>query len=145
MSNSFDLKARRKARYYAVQALYQWQTAQNELADIEHQFLTQFEDKHVEIPYFQELLFNIPKHLDELDNFYAGYLTNRTVDEIDPIELAILRLAVYELAHRKDVPYKVCINEALELTKTFGSQEGFKFVNGILDKTARDLRTEETR
>ena len=70
-------------------------------------------------------------------------ILERDIGEVNPVELAVIRLACYELESRIDVPYKVVINEALELTKTFGAQDGHKFVNGVLDKLAKQLRTSE--
>ena len=136
--------ARRNARYYALQAMYQWQINQTPLKDLEADFLiNHIKRKKTDIDYFKELIQYIPKNFDELDTHMSAYLNNRSLQELDPVELAILRLGVYELAHRLDIPYRVVINEYLELTKQFGSVEGFKFVNGILDQVARKLRTHE--
>ena len=134
-----DMLARHKARKFAVQAIYQWQLAQNCLNEIEKQFIEQFEGKRVDVPYFLMLFHEVPKNLTSLDDAFAQHIS-RTINEIDPVELAILRIASYELLNRPEIPYKVVINEALELTKTYGSTDGFKFVNGVLDKTAKDIR-----
>ena len=134
--------ARRNARFYALQAMYQWQLSGTSITDIENDFLLHQIKKKTDLDYFKELIHAIPKQFDELDNQMSPFL-NRPIQELDPIELAILRLSIYELAERQDVPYRVVINEALELTKKFGSIEGFKFVNGVLDKVARKLRTHE--
>lgn len=135
-------KARRLARQYALQALYQWQMSQASPIDIENQFSTKQINKRTDWDYFKELLHMIPLQQEELDNHMLPFLS-RPIQEIDPIELAILRLSTYELAKRLDIPYRVSINEALELTKKYGSIEGFKFVNGILDHVARQLRSHE--
>ena len=135
--------ARRLAREYALQALYQWQIAHNPPADIQSQFLAHPFNKKTDLEYFKELLHSIPNQHEELDCHMIPFLS-RSIDELDPIELAILRISIYELAKRLDVPYRVIINEALELTKKFGSIEGYKFVNGVLDHVARKLRTHET-
>jgi transcription antitermination protein NusB len=135
-------KARRLAREYALQALYQWQIAHHAPSDIQSQFLAHPFNKKTDLDYFKELLHSIPDHSVELDA-YMGPFLNRPIDELDPIELAILRISIYELAKRSDVPYRVIINEALELAKKFGSIEGYKFVNGILDHVARQLRAHE--
>ena len=135
--------ARRFARQYAVQAIYQWQIAHTLPADIESQFLThQQMSKKTDMIYFKELVHAIPRLSDELDELIIPFL-NRPLDEIDPVELAILRLSTFELAKRFDIPYRVTINEALELTKKYGSVEGFKFVNGVLDQVAQKLRSTE--
>lgn len=133
---------RRNARFYALQAMYQWQINHTPLADLEIDFLLNHLKKKTDIDYFKELIHSIPKHVDELDGHMTPFLS-RPLQELDPVELAILRLGVYELAHRLDIPYRVSINESLELAKKFGSIEGFKFVNGILDQVARKLRQQE--
>lgn len=134
--------ARRLAREYALQSIYQWQIAHNMPADIHTQFLKHSYNKKTDLAYFKELLFSIPDQYEILDRHMIPFLS-RPIEELDPIELAILRISIYELANRLDVPYRVVINEALELTKKFGSVEGYKFVNGILDHVARELRALE--
>jgi N utilization substance protein B len=134
--------ARRNARRYALQAMYQWQIAGTSIADIEAEFLRYHIDKNLDMPYFKELIHGIPKHQAELDQAMQAFL-ERGLAEIDPVELAVIRLSIYELLYRPDVPYRVIINEALELTKKFGSVDGHKFVNGILDKVAKKTREHE--
>jgi len=133
---------RKKARRYAVQGIYQWQLSGNPIKDIELQFLETINAKKVDIEYFQEILVNTLSGITEIDEQIVPIL-DRELEEVNPVELAILRLACYELMSRIDVPYKVVINEALELTKTFGAQEGHKFVNGVLDKLAKQTRKME--
>jgi len=133
-------KARRFARQYAVQAIYQWQLAGTNPRDIEAQFVAQHEmSKKTDHEYFKELIHTVPSMVNELDQHMEPF-SDIPINELDPIELAILRLSIFELAKRPDIPYKVVINEALELTKKFGSDEGHKFVNGILDNVAKKLR-----
>jgi len=134
---------RKKARRYAVQGIYQWHLSGNPIKDIEQQFLESIKSNKVDIEYFQTILVNTLGSINQLDELIVPIL-DRDIEEINPVELAILRLACYELKDRIDVPYKVVINEALELTKTFGAAEGHKFVNGVLDKLARQLRASET-
>ncbi len=134
--------ARRNAREYALQAMYQWQISGTALADLEYQFLTREIRKKTDLEYFKELMHAIPKEHDNLDAVISPYLS-RPLADLDPIELAILRIGTYELVNRLDIPYRVSINEALELTKKFGSIEGFKFVNGVLDQVAKKLRALE--
>lgn len=133
---------RKKARRYAVQGIYQWHLSGNSINEIELQFLESINAKKVDIEYFREILTCTLSSVNELDECITPAL-EREFDEVNPVELAIIRLACYELKSRIDVPYKVVINEALELTKTFGAQEGHKFVNGVLDKLAQELRTIE--
>lgn len=134
--------ARRHTRFYALQAMYQWQLSQTPITELESDFLINHIKKKTDVDYFKELIHAIPQYCDEIDNKMKPFL-KRALDELDPVELAILRLGIYELAHRFDIPYRVSINESLELTKKFGSVEGYKFVNGVLDQVARQLRTEE--
>lgn len=141
-SNTLNPVARHNARRYALQAMYQWQLAGTSISDIEAEFLNYHIDKKLDLVYFKELIHGIPKHQHEIDEAMQPFL-GRSLQDIDPIELAVLRLAIYELIKRPDVPYRVIINEALELTKKFGSVEGYKFVNGILDRIAKKTRVTE--
>jgi len=134
--------ARRNARHYALQAMYQWQLSGTPVKDIEAQFIATQIIRKVDLDYFKELIHGVVlQHLD-LDQQMIPIL-KRPLAELDPIELAILRLSIYELINRLDIPYRVILNEALELTKRFGSIEGYKFVNGVLDRVARKLRAVE--
>lgn len=135
--------ARRNARFYALQAMYQWQITQISIAELEAQFIPTQIKKKIDLDFFKELIRTIPKIYVELDQHMSSFL-KRPIAELDPVELAILRLGVYELTHRLDIPYRVVINESLELTKKFGSIEGYKFVNGVLDQVAHQLRSHET-
>ncbi len=136
--------ARRKARRAAVQALYQWQLNPQDATEIELQFRTEQEMGKVDVDYFHHLLHGVVAQCDELDDLLRPYL-DRLLEEVDPVEKAILRLSAYELAHRPDVPYRVAINEGVELAKTFGAEQSHRFVNGILDKLAARLRVVERR
>jgi len=135
---------RRKARHYAVQGIYQWQMSGAPTADIENQFIESINPKKVDVPYFLELIQGTLTQLHSLDEQLTPHL-DRTIDEVDPVERAILRLAAWELSERHDIPYKVVINEALELAKVFGAEDGHKYVNGVLDKVAKILRPLEFR
>ncbi len=135
-------RARSLARQRALQALYQWQMTGQDLADIDRQFMEEQDMKKVEIKYFQELLHQIPQNLNELDSL-CGEVLDRGIEQVDPVERAILRIGTYELKHRIDIPYRVVINEAVELAKVFGAEQGHKYINGILDKVAQKVRTIE--
>lgn len=139
---SFKPSARRKAREYSVQAIYQWQMSGSSLNDIEAQYLTTMNARKVDTEYFQELFNGVLTNLDDMDRALEPAL-ERDLDDIDPVERAIIRLAAYELIHRIDIPKKVVINEAIELAKTFGATDGHKFVNGVLDKISKTLRPHE--
>jgi N utilization substance protein B len=137
-------RARSLARERAMQALYQWQMTGQNLADIEQQFLTEQDMKSVDKGYFKELLHEVPTRIDEFDAL-CGDLLSRPIEQVDPVERAILRIGLYELQHRIDIPYRVVINEAVELAKSFGAEAGHKFVNGTLDKAAKSLREVEVK
>ncbi len=136
--------ARRKARHYAMQALYQWEMAGSNLNKIEAEFLVDNDMTHVDVEYFRDILRGVPTHLTELDDMLSPCLS-RGLQEVTPVEKAILRLAAFELAHRIDVPYKVVINESVELSKKFGATESHKFINGALDKLAQNVRIVEIK
>ena len=136
--------ARRKARHYAMQALYQWEMAGASLNSIEAEFLVDNDMTHVDVEYFRDILRGVPKSLDELDEMLTPCLS-RDMKEVTPVEKAILRLAAFELAHRIDVPYRVVINESVELSKKFGATESHKFINGALDQLAQQVRVVEIK
>jgi N utilization substance protein B len=130
---------RRLARRLALQAIYQWQLSGDSTVDIENQFIDSQSFDNVDAPYFLDLLHQIPKCVELLDQQMSTIL-DRRITELNPIELAILRIGVYEIVYCPSVPYKVIIDEALRLAKTFGAAEGFKYVNAVLDKIAKNLR-----
>lgn len=131
---------RHKAREAAVQALYQWQLTE-ELPN-EEQFILDHQLDGVDLEYFHHLVSEVPLHMHELDDQLLPHL-DREVGEVDPVERAILRLGAYELEFQPEVPYKVVLDEAVELARTFGAEHGHKFVNAVLDKVALKLRTAE--
>lgn len=131
--------ARHRARECAVQAIYSWQLSGNSIADVEEEFLTEQDMSNVDVPYFRELLNGVSTHMSELDKKMAPYLS-RQLEELGQVEKAVLRLAMFELCYRNDVPYKVAINEAIELAKVFGAEESHKFINGALDKVVVTVR-----
>jgi transcription antitermination protein NusB len=133
---------RTRARRLAMQALYQWDLSGSNLSEIEVQFLEDEDFSKADKDYFHELLHQVPARLDEVEQAFEGFL-DRPVREIDPVERAVLRMATYELMARIDVPYKVVINEAVNLTKKFGAEQAFKYINGVLDQVARQLRRVE--
>lgn len=134
---------RHKARHFAMQGLYQWHHTAAPAHEIDSQFQVDFNMKGTDLEYFHELLAGVQRSSAELDKVLAPYSEDRSLDECDPISLSLLRLATYELKNRIDVPYKVAINEAVNLAKKFGPEDSHKYVNGILDKVARELRALE--
>jgi N utilization substance protein B len=137
-------QARTNARKAAVQALYQWQMAGEDLTEIERQFLEEERLKDAQKSYFVELFYGVPKNLTEIDLALSEFV-DRPVDAIDPVERAILRLGVYELLHRLDMPYRVVLNEGINLAKYFGADGSHKYVNGILDNIAQKKRAVEVK
>ena len=134
---------RRRARRMAVQALYQWQIAGHTAAEIVTQF-AEHASKKADFAYFRELTEGVISTCSHLDEQLQPQLS-RALSGVDPVERAILRLAAYELSQRPDIPYKVIINESVEMAKTYGAEQGHRFVNGVLDKTARVLRPQECK
>ena len=133
------------SRARAVQALYQWLVSGDDLGKIEEQFLNRDEPYppyKISKTYFSNLFLNIPKNITLLDEIIEPSL-DRGVDELGPTERAILYLGVYELKFQPEVPYKVVINEAIDLTKLYGADGAYKLINTSLDKIAQDLRSVE--
>lgn len=130
---------RRQSRSLAVQGIYSWQVSKNPIGDIEQQLLLEQNTKHLDVGFFQDLLRGVVVNLNVLDDALKPFV-ERPFEEIDLVEKAILRVSAYELKFRPDVPYKVVINEAIELAKAFAAEDSHKFVNGILDKAVRLLR-----
>lgn len=133
---------RRKARELAVQAVYSWQLSGNNVTDVEAHFLTENAKRRFDIEYFKQLLHGVTGNLTKVDAVIAPHV-DRPLDEVDPVEKAILRTAIYELSDCQDVPYRVVINEAIELAKSFAADDSHKFVNGVLDKVVKELRPNE--
>jgi N utilization substance protein B len=133
---------RRKARELAVQAVYSWQLSQNNVAEIELNFLTDNSARRFDIPYFQQLFNGVTTNVGSIDDKIAPHV-DRPLDDVDHVEKAVLRVAVYELTNCLDVPYRVIINEAIELAKSFAADDSHKFVNGVLDKVVKLVRPNE--
>lgn len=125
-----------------MQALYQWQLTGQSTAELRNQFSAQDGYGDADEEYFRELLGGVIEGAGEFEGTLAA-LIDRPVDQLDPVERAVLLIGLYELARRLDVPYRVVINEGVELAKRFGATEGHKFVNAVLDRAARGLRATE--
>ncbi|KLD65092.1 transcription antitermination factor NusB [Dyella japonica] len=139
-----DLAARSRARRRALQALYAWQIGGSRMNAVIEQFRHEQDMEVADLEYFEDLLNGVERNVKTIDEAIKPYV-DRDVEQIDPIERAALRLATYELKYRPDVPYRVIINEAIEVTKRFGADHGHSYVNGVLDKLAGVLRTTEKR
>ena len=135
---------RRSARKFAVQAIYSWQMAGQPINEIEAQFRVDNDMSQTDVALFSEILRGVSSKSAELDEAYAPFL-DRSLDDLDPIERAVMRIGSFELLHRIEVPYRVVINESVDLAKVFGATESHKYVNGILDKLAQRVRMVEIR
>jgi len=134
--------AKTKARQCAVQALYQWQMTGQNLNIIEQQFTEDQRLKNAQKSYFSDLFHGVPKLLDKIDASMAAFI-DRDIEKVDPVERAILRLSVYELMQNPEIPYRVVINEGVDLAKCFGADGSYRYVNGVLDKVAQQQRKAE--
>lgn len=132
------------SRCCAVQALYQWHHTEHPAADIIEQFLIDEHLKQADRKYFKKLVIGALNAQAELDELIKPHL-DRDITALTPVELAILRLAAFELVHCPEVPYKVVINEALEIAKDYGADQSYKYINGILDPLASAVRTHESK
>jgi N utilization substance protein B len=143
-AHGLDLQARSRARRRALQALYAWQLSGSHMHAVIEQFRHEQDMEVADLEYFEDLLHGVEKNVDALDACLRPHL-DREVAQVDPIERAVLRLATYELKYRPDVPYRVVLNEAIEVTKRFGADHGHSYVNGVLDRLAAELRAVEKR
>jgi len=135
---------RRAARSFALQAVYSWQMAGQPINELEAQFRVDNDMSGADVSLFSQLLRGVAEVASELDEAFAPFL-DRPLADLDPIERAVLRIGSYELVHRIEVPYKVAINESVDLAKVFGATESHKYVNGVLDKLAQRVRMAEIR
>jgi N utilization substance protein B len=148
MSISADKKSRRGtrarsvARKLAMQALYQWQMTSHEANDLVKQFIESDEFAGADREYFELLLRGCIKEKDAIDAAIAPFI-DRPLDQLDPVETAILMMGMFELRARIEVPYRVVINEAVDLTKRFGATDAHKYVNAVLDRAAKEIRAAE--
>lgn len=136
--------SRRRAREFAVQGLYQWQVAKHDVADIAAQLSEANGFNKIDGAYFKILLEGATNNAERIEAALTPML-DRKFSELSPIERGVLMLAAYELAYQPDTPYRVVINEAVELAKTYGGTDGHKYVNGVLDKLAAVARPDEAR
>lgn len=142
--DGIDPHARSRARRRALQALYAWQLSNTAITKVIEQFRNEQDMEVADLEYFEDVVRGVEKNLAALDEALAAFL-DRGIDQVDPIERAVLRIAAYELRHRPDVPYRVVINEAIETTKRFGSEHGHTYVNGVLDHAAAAWRAAEAQ
>ncbi|MBO1924290.1 transcription antitermination factor NusB [Thiomicrorhabdus sp. 6S3-12] len=137
-----QVSPRSQSRRVALQALYQWQLTNASVLEIMKQFSEDGFLEQLDFDLFKELLNQVTEEADVLDQMYVDFI-DRDIKRLDPVERAILRIGSYELRSKLETPYKVVINEAVELAKRFGAEESHKFVNGVLDKVAKQVRSLE--
>jgi N utilization substance protein B len=135
-------EARILARSSAMQAIYQWQLTGYALSEIERQFVEEHGLGEADVPYFQELLHQVPARLDEIDAALGEFI-DRSIAGIDPVERSILRIGTYEMIYHPEIPFRDVLNECINLTKVFGATDGHKYINGILDRIAHKHRAVE--
>ena len=139
-----DPVARSRARRRALQAVYAWQMSGGRVNDVIAEFAHEQAKEVADLEYFEDLVRGVDKHQHDLDEALAPFL-DRDVEQVDPIERAVLRIAAYELRLRPDVPYRVVLNEAIETVKRFGAEHGHTYVNGVLDHAAAQWRAAEVQ
>lgn len=141
--SAVSIWARRRARRALIQALYQWQLAPQDAPAIAAQFIENGSLAKADSAFFNACLAGVTAAVADLDAAFTPYL-DRDATALDHVERAILRAGAYELKEREDVPYRVVIDEYIRLAKTFGAEQSYKYVNGVLDRVARDVRAAET-
>lgn len=144
MENRQVIRKRQKARKLLVQALYQAHLSQTEVAEIIAQFLTENDTSKFDQTYFEQILKGIIHDQKQIDDYIKKHL-DRAVEMLNPVEFAVLRLSTYEFLHCIDIPFRVVIDEAISLCKTYGAVEGHRYVNGVLHQLASELRGEEVK
>ena len=143
-NDGIDPVARSRSRRRALQAVYAWQLSGAGERDLIAQFAHEQAHEIADLEYFEDPVRGVVRHRASLDEALLPFL-DRTVEEVDPIERAVLRIAAYELTHRVDVPYRVVLNEAIETAKRFGSEHGHTYINGVLDHAAVEWRPAEAQ
>ncbi|MBW5802471.1 transcription antitermination factor NusB [Coxiella endosymbiont of Ornithodoros amblus] len=132
-------KIRHNARRYALQAIYQWSFCETKADALISQFMEEHKLLDTDVAYFKELVTGTIQQVGVIDELMTAHL-DRNISALNPVELSVLRLSIYEFLHRKEVPYKVVIDEALELVKEFGAKAGHKYVNAVLDVLSSEIR-----
>ena len=133
------IHARQRARKLVIQALYQWTMSGQALSDIEVEFHDNNNMQKVDAAYFHRLLHEVVEHIDDLEKTLLPFL-DRDIATLNLVERCVLRLGVFELCYCPDIPHKIILDEAVRLTKEFGAQEGYRYVNGVLHQVAQVVR-----
>jgi transcription antitermination protein NusB len=137
-----SIRGKRRARKLVLQALYQWLMSGASLYEIEAQFRAINNMEKVDTDYFCRLIYGVSEHISALEASFVPFL-DRDISSLNPIELTVLRIGSFELFHCPEIPYKVVLDESVSLTKEFGSQDGFRYVNGVLNNLAKQVRAIE--
>ncbi len=144
VTNKGLAKARGKSRRLAMQAIYQWQMTGDSITDIKQQFFEENNISTFDSAFFSELVSGVASSINALDPLLEKYMT-RSIESVDPVERSILRLASYEFINRLDVPYRVVLNEAVNIAKEYCAEKSHTFVNAVLDKVAKEIRVVEVQ
>ncbi len=144
LANKGVAKARGKSRRLAMQAIYQWQMTGDSITDIKQQFFDENNKSKFDSEFFSESVSGVASSISELDPLLEKYMS-RSVESVDPVERSILRLATYEFINRLDVPYRVVLNEAVNIAKEYCAENSHTFVNAVLDKVAKEIRVTEVQ
>ena len=137
-----SIRRKQRARKLALQAMYQWLMAGHEIAEIEAQFCLVNSMEKVDTDYFYKIIHGVPEHLANLEATLVPFL-DRPLDDLNPVELTVLRIGTYELIYCLEIPYRIVLDEWVTLAKEFGSVEGHRYVNGVLNNLARQIRAVE--
>ena len=136
------IRHKRRARRLALQALYQWQMTAQEPYEIEAQFRAIKNLDRVDVTYFVSVFKGIIEHTEALDALFNEYL-DRKINALNPVELAIIRIGTYELTYSPELPWRIILDEAINMGREYGSTDGHKYVNGVLNQVAHKIRTVE--
>ncbi len=137
-----SIRGKQRARKLALQALYQWHMSGHDVSEVEAQFFAVNNMERVDIDYFRRIFHGVPKMCQEIDGTFTPFL-DRPITDLNPVELAILRLGTFELIHCPEVPFEVVLDESVSLAKSYGSQDGHRYVNGVLHNLAKQVRAIE--
>ena len=143
MTHKGHYEPRRRARRRALQAIYQWHMTGQEPAEVLRQFLEIQDMKGVDVEHFERLLRGVGEHAESLDAELQPFL-DRSIDQLEVMELVTLRIGAFELLHCPELPYRVVLDECVDLAHRFGSEQGHAYVNAVLDKAVRQWRADET-
>ena len=142
MSSKGHYEPRRRARRRALQAIYQWQMTDQDPAEILRQFMEIQNMSGVDVDHFERLLRGVGKEGEALDSALEPFL-DRPVTQLEVMERAVLRIGALELLHCPELPYRVVLDECVDLAHRFGSEQGHAYVNAVLDKAVREWRAQE--